>query len=117
MKFLFDENIGWLVVNFFRNQGYDVKSILDDLKGSKDKDILKIAYQERRIIVTLDKDFCDLIFRDSVSCQGIILLRLSNESQKNIVYVLRNVLENIGDELKENFVAASERNVRIRRIR
>ena len=117
MKFLFDENIGWTVVSFFRKRGYDIKSVLDDLRGSKDKDLLKIAFKEKRIVVTLDKDFCNLIFRDLMSCQGIILLRLSDESQKNIICVLENVLENIGGGLENNFTVADDRNIRIRKIK
>lgn len=47
MKFLFDENIGWTVVSFFKKQGYDIKSVLEELRGSEDKDLLKIAFAEK----------------------------------------------------------------------
>ena len=116
MKFLFDENIGWAVVEFFTKQDYDIKSVLEDLRGYKDKEILEIAYKEERIVVTLDKDFCGLIFRDHIPCEGVILLRLSNESQKNIISVLRNVLENSYNEFSGNFVVVNDKNIRIRKI-
>ncbi|MBA3047084.1 DUF5615 family PIN-like protein [Patescibacteria group bacterium] len=116
MKFLFDENIGWRVVEFFKMQDYDIKSALDELRGESDKKILKIAYQEKRIIVTLDKDFCSFIFKDFIHCHGVILLRLSNESQENIINALKNVLENTGDELHGSFLVVNDDNVRIRKI-
>ena len=116
MKFLFDENIGWRVVEFFKMQNYDIKSVLEELRGTSDKEISKIAYKEKRIIVTLDKDFCSLVFKDFIHCHGVILLRLSNESQKNIINALKNVLENTGDELYRNFLVVNDNNVKIRKI-
>ena len=117
MKFLFDENIGWLAVEFFRNNGYDIKSILDDSRGSEDKEVLKIASEEKRIVVTLDKDFCDLIFRDSISCHGVILLRLPSESQRDIICVLKGVFRSAGNELENSFTVATDKNIRIRKIK
>lgn len=116
-KFLFDENIGLAPVEFFRGQGFDIKSAIEDLRGEKDREILKIAYAEQRIIVTLDKDFCYLIFKYFLPCRGVILLRLSNESQKNIIYFLGNLLKIIGNDLQRNFIVVKDENIRIRKIK
>ena len=78
LRLLLDENIGKRVVTALRESGYDVASVLEDAPGSTDTDVLKRARKEKRILVTLDKDFGALIFRDSESYVGVLFLRLQN---------------------------------------
>lgn len=113
-KLLLDENIGKRVVLALRKSGFDVASILEDMPGSTDVLVLKKARKEKRILVTLDRDFGALVFRDSESHVGVLYLRLQTESAENILFVLRSVLQEYGDKLKKKFAIASERDVRIR---
>jgi len=113
---LLNENIGTKTVNFLRNKGYDIKSTVEDFRGVSDKKLLIIAVKEKRIIVTLDKDFCQLVFRDALPCRGIILLRLNNELPDSINKVLGLFLKNNKDDLMDKFVVVSESRVRIRPI-
>lgn len=73
------------------------------------------AVREQRIVVTNDKDFGELIFRSGKAHQGVVLLRLHNESAANRVKMMKNVLEHYADRLAGHFTIATERNVRIRR--
>lgn len=114
---LLNENIGIKVANFLRNKNYNTKSAIEDFKGVSDKELLEIASQEERLIVTLDTDFCKLIFRDSLPCCGVILLRLKNESPDNISKILISFLENVKEDLKDKFVVITEARARIKSIR
>jgi len=44
LKILLDENIGLRTADFLSKLGYDVKSVAKDLRGAKDKDILKVVF-------------------------------------------------------------------------
>ncbi|WP_353683696.1 DUF5615 family PIN-like protein [Thermodesulfovibrio sp. 3907-1M] len=62
MRFLADENLFEPIIEYLREQGHDVLSIRGRLSGIKDDEVYKIACQQNRIIITMDKDFSK-IFR------------------------------------------------------
>ena len=111
---MLDENIGKRIATVLRESGYDATSISEDAPGSTDIDVLRRTRKEKRVLITLDKDFGALIFRDSESDVGVLFLRLQKESVENIVFVLKNVLNRYGGKLKKKFTTASETGIRIR---
>lgn len=113
-KLLLDENIGGIVADLLRKRGYDVKSVLEDMRGAEDATVLASAVKEKRIVVALDKDFGMLVFRYSEKHLGILFLRLQRESAENIYSVLLNVLSLYSKKLQGKFVTASEYRIRIR---
>ena len=66
MKFLLDENADRRLVPFLKELSHDVRVIGEEHPASLlDRDVLALAYRERRIIITNDRsDFGELIFRD-----------------------------------------------------
>jgi len=114
IRLLLDENIGVITLTYLRNQGYDVISILEQHRGSKDADVLTIAYQEKRILVTLDRDFGYLVYQNSAKHVGVIYVRLSKESTETINQVLHKTLMEFSDQIDRKFVTVSETDIRIR---
>jgi predicted nuclease of predicted toxin-antitoxin system len=77
MRLLADENVPGETVEALRQQGHDVVWVRADSPGLGDNDVLRRAGREERIVVTLDKDFGELIFSGRiVATTGVILLRL-----------------------------------------
>ena len=76
MRFLTDENTGPMISRWLRDQGHDVFCVFSDARGFDDHSILEKAYREHRVVITADKDFGAMVFRESKSHCGIILLRL-----------------------------------------
>jgi predicted nuclease of predicted toxin-antitoxin system len=77
MQFLANENFPLDAVEAIRKTGHDVVWIRTDAPGSKDRDILKRAVSEQRILLTFDKDFGDLAFQFELPATcGIVLFRL-----------------------------------------
>ncbi len=117
MDFVVDESTGTAVAAFLRGLGHDVLSIVESMSQADDPDILKLAAAEKRIVVTNDKDFGELVFRSRKPHRGVILLRLRDESAENRVRVLASVLERCAERLSDSFTVATEGKVRIRPLR
>lgn len=113
MRFIVDECTGRKVCDWLKDSGYDVLSIYNSCRGIKDLDILEIANRENRIIITDDKDFGDMIFRDKLPHKGIILLRPQDRRSKIKIEILKNILENYSGKLKNHFVVVTEKKLRI----
>lgn len=77
MRFLANENVPGPIVAALRDRGYDVFWIKESMRGAEDSLVLARAQTERRVVVTLDKDFGELAIRARLPAQsGVILLRL-----------------------------------------
>jgi len=77
MRLLADQNIPQLLVNRLRDRGHDVLWILAHSPGASDEQVLATANAEKRVLLTLDRDFGELVFhRRLVPEAGILLLRL-----------------------------------------
>ena len=110
-----DECTGVAVANHLRAGGHDVLVVAETMRQAKDHTVLTRAADEQRILITNDKDFGELVFRQGFSHHGVLLLRLKDDSSANRVRVVKAVLGQYGDLLKTNFLVASETQVRIRR--
>ena len=76
MRLLIDENISPRVGTALRAAGHDVIAATDVCRGSPDRRIVAIAISEVRYIITEDKDFGELAFRDRFYPPGLIRLVL-----------------------------------------
>jgi len=112
MRFLVDECTGPRVAEWLREQGHEVVSVFDDKRGLDDDRVLKTSLAEDRILVTNDKDFGEMIFRDRREHCGVIFLRLSDERATKKIEVLEHLLANYSDKISGHFVTVSETKVR-----
>ena len=71
-----------------------------------DEEILAYAHRERRILVTLDKDFGELAVVRRTPHSGII--RLVNISARRQASVCQHVLERYGEELQAGAIVTAE---------
>jgi predicted nuclease of predicted toxin-antitoxin system len=114
MRLLADENISRLVVDRLRAAGFDVTAIGATNAGASDVDVLAIASREGRLLITEDRDFGELIIRQRLEVQGIILLeldRLSNEAEADLVVA---VVSANADKLAGNLLVIEPTRVRVR---
>ena len=109
-----DECTGMAVAEHLREGGHNVIVVAETMSQAEDDTILNKAVDEKRILITNDKDFGELIFRRGYSHHGVLLLRLQDDSAANRVRVVKAVLDQYGDLLKMKFLVVSERQVRIR---
>lgn len=81
-----------------------------------DIDILKRAFEENKIVLTNDKDFGSLIFKEKLKSRGLILFRLEDQSSKAKIKALKVVIDGYSDKLYGNFIVVSENKVKIRKL-
>jgi predicted nuclease of predicted toxin-antitoxin system len=80
-----------------------------------DRDVLSLANAEERVLITNDRDFGELIFRQQLRHSGGIFFRLGEESISTKVSWLAHVLNNHRQRLEERrFLVVTDRGVRIR---
>lgn len=116
VKFLVDENVDFQIVLYLRGKGFDVVSIAEDSPSIGDIIILEKAAEQQRIIVTNDKDFGLLVFKEKVKCIGVILFRLYDQSFQCKINVLDSLMQHHGNRLEGNFIVLTGDKVRIRRL-
>ena len=97
MKFIADENLGVKVPKYLKSLGFDIIWIQKISPGKPDAQILEIANKENRILITLDKDFGELVFKEKLATAGVIFLRLKDESVENKKKILIKLLNSKKD--------------------
>lgn len=64
----------------------------DSSPGLSDRAVIEQANDENRVIVTFDKDFGELIFRQRIKVKGLILLRFTPRSPDQIAERIEELL-------------------------
>lgn len=79
MKLLANENFPILSVRIIANAGYDIIAVGKDFAGILDSEVIELAINENRTIITFDRDYGELIFKKGYKPHaGIIYLRWDN---------------------------------------
>ncbi len=75
IKFLADENCDFIVVRVLRSSGYDALSVAESYPAISDSEVLRLAVNEKRILLTEDKDFGEWVFSHNEATYGVVLIR------------------------------------------
>ncbi|NQZ79274.1 MAG: DUF5615 family PIN-like protein [Ekhidna sp.] len=76
MKFLANENVPIASVNYLKSKGFDITSIGIEYSGTADEDVMKLAMEQERTIITYDRDYGELIFKHGFKpTAGVIFIR------------------------------------------
>ena len=111
MRFLLDESAEFRIALFLRDAGHDVTAIAHEYPQSlPDRDVLAIANAEQRILITNDRDFGELIFRERLPHTGVIYFRLplDTTADQKIAW-LQRILAEHADALSQFIVVMPTR--------
>ncbi len=114
LRFLADVNIEKQLIDFLRNSGYNVKCISEIDCQMEDEELLSLSNREKRIILTNDKDFGELIFYQQKATSGIILIRIKGQVVHEKLKMLKELLKNHKEDIKGNLILISKNKIRIR---
>lgn len=114
MRWLADECVDAGLVSHLRAVGHDVVYTAEIEPAIADAEILRRAAADDRLLLTEDKDFGDLVFRQGRSIPGVLLLRIDpakHELKKNR---LSAAIDRFGDNLRGRYVVVEAARIRTR---
>ena len=114
MRLLADENLPQAIIARLRTDGHDVARVQDLSPAVADDQVAVLTRALDRVLMTQDKDFGDLIFRNRVSIEpGVVLLRLGAMPPSDMAARVGSVLPMLPD-LTDRLVVVDPRRVRVR---
>lgn len=117
MSFLLDENVDLRVATFLEARGHQVTSIARDYAHAlPDQAVLALAVREERILITHDRDFGELVFRQRQAHAGVIYLRIQPPDINLLLSRLEELLK-LPPERFTEFLVLTETRIRARQVR
>lgn len=116
MRLLTDQDVYAVTVGFLRDSGHEVATAAElGLSSSSDADLLRAARDQKRLLITRDRDFGGLVFVQALDA-GILYLRALPDTLHAIHVELDRVLQMYElSELTSAFVVIEPGRHRIRR--
>ena len=115
MKFLCDEGVDRPIVEALRAAGHNVTYVAEQNPGIEDEDVLHSASHEGRVLVTADKDFGELVYRQGRLHSGILLVRLHGLRPSEKAQIAVSAIGEHGSELEQSFAVLEKGRIRIRK--
>lgn len=115
MRIVADESVIVPVIVELRKSGHEVLAIREIHPRAEDDFILNLAHQEDGLLITFDKDFGELVFRQKLLSSGVVLVRLQGLSTETKTRIVVSAIEKYGSLFKEGFAVISSGTIRFRR--
>jgi predicted nuclease of predicted toxin-antitoxin system len=116
LKFLVDVGVGKNVEQYLLEKKYDTKAVRSLDPRMPDKEIIRLAALERRIVITMDKDFGELVYHSGLGHCGILLLRLEDATGSEKQQVIAKILEKHAGNMKDHFCVYQNKKFRFRKL-
>jgi predicted nuclease of predicted toxin-antitoxin system len=109
MRFLADMGVAQRIVQWLRSEGHDAVHLRDErLHRLPNGKIFEKAVAERRIILTFDLDFGEIVALSGGQQVSVILFRLHNTRTPHVIDRLKKVLQESSSVLEEGAVVVVE---------
>src|SRR5215469_4117868 len=117
MRFLLDECLAPGMADLLRTEGHDCAHVYElGLKGQPDDQVMAVAEQQDRILVSADTDFGELLATAPVLAPSVILLRRTDKTPDSLADVIVANLDQITDDLAAGaLVVIGDTRIRARR--
>lgn len=112
-RFLADESCDFAVVRALRAAGYDVLAVAERSPGAHDEDVTLLATSERRILLTEDKDFGQLVFAAGKQTCGVIFIRYPTGLRSELPERVLDAVKRESSRMQTAFVVLQPKRMRI----
>lgn len=116
MNVLADEGVDSQIVERLRLDGHDVLYVAEMEPSLADEMVLQRANQHSALLLTEDKDFGELVYRQQLVHLGVVLLRIMGLTSAAKATIVAKVFEEHGEELPRSFTVISPGVLRIRKV-
>ncbi len=115
-KLLANENYPYKSIYYLRSKGFDILSIGMDNPSILDSEIITIAINEQRTILTFDRDYGELIFRYNYKPEmGVIYLRLDEYEPEEPGVIVESIINNNEIDLTNALTVIDNNGIRQRK--
>jgi len=115
MNLLADESVDQPIVEQLRHDGHDVLYIAEIAPSVPDEVVLQRANERHALLVTQDKDFGEMVYRQSLAHFGVVLIRLAGLAPQTKAQIVSRVFAERAAEMPSAFSVISPGIVRIRK--
>lgn len=118
VKFFADMGISQTTVKWLKEQGFDAIHVKDmNMHRASDPEILKKARNDKRIALTCDLDFGEILSASGEDCPSVVIFRLEDETPSHVNERLKQVLQESTDALTRGaIIVVEEGRHRVRRL-
>jgi predicted nuclease of predicted toxin-antitoxin system len=117
VKFLADECFSGALVRALLAAGIDVIRSADSHPSAPDEQVLRIAFDGGRILLTEDNDFGDLTVRLGLPTHGVVRVDLKPLDKAAQAVRVVKALGELGDKVDGALVTIEKSRTRLRRLR
>ena len=118
MKFLLDMPVSFMLLDVLHSFGYEgVHAHQIGKDRASDTELLEIARDEGRIIITADLDFPRILALSLSKRPGLILFRGGNYSDREMCGLLERVLKRVpSDVIESSICVVDKKRIRINQL-
>jgi predicted nuclease of predicted toxin-antitoxin system len=116
MHFLADENCDFTVVQALRAAGHGVLCASEITPRAEDSEVIKLADDEKRILLKEDKDFSQLVYSHGQKTLGVIFLRFPTSARRQISRAVVKLVKQQGEKLAGCFITVQPGRIRISHV-
>ena len=118
MRFLVDANLGVGVAAWLRQRGHDAVHLREEgLQRLPDPEVWAKAVAERRVLLTCDLDFGEIVARAGERDVSMVVFRMFSVEPLRVIQRLERILASHATALEQGaVVVADEARVRVRRL-
>jgi predicted nuclease of predicted toxin-antitoxin system len=113
MRFLADESCDYAVIRALRDGGHDVVAVAEVARGTTDPEVVALARNEHRILLTEDKDFGWYVYAAGEGGVGVVLIRFPSGSRRVLGRAVLEAVRRAGDQLWRSFTVIEPGRLRI----
>lgn len=114
MKLFVDESVDRQIVDYLRHQNHEVMYVAELAPSIPDDEVLYRANQQNMVLLTGDKDFGELVYRQQQISMGVILIRLHGLSPDHKAEIVATAIRTHEHQLMRSFSVISPSAIRIR---
>lgn len=119
MRLLLDNNLPPRLATLLQDAGHDTEHVRNHgMQAAADEDVLALARQQRRTLISADTDFGTLLARTGADAPSIILLRRATprRAEQLAALLLANIDQVTDDLVAGAVVVVTDVDLRVRRL-
>jgi predicted nuclease of predicted toxin-antitoxin system len=114
MDLVADESVDGGIIKNLQLVGFNILSIAESSPGISDIQVLNIAFEKGWLLITEDKDFCELVHRLKMNHSGILLIRMNDIPRVERLITITSTIAELHGKLQKSFSVLSSNGLKVK---